>query len=45
MTRRIFLTAAPARAVMDKKALIAMSGGVDPSATFLTKQAGYVLNL
>ena len=30
---------------MDKKALIAMSGGVDPSAAFLTKQAGYVLNL
>ena len=45
MTRRIFLTAAPARAVMGRKVLIAMSGGVDPSAAFLTKQAGYVLNL
>ena len=42
MTRRTSLTAAPAKAVMGKKALIAMSGGVGFfRSPLLTKQAGY----
>ena len=42
MTRRTSLTAAPAKAVMGKKALIAMSGGaVSSVAVFLIKQVGY----
>ena len=42
MTRRISLTAVPAKAVMNRKALIAMSGGaVSSVAAFLIKQVGY----
>ena len=42
MTRRTSLTAVPAKAVMNRKALIAMSGGaVSSVAAFLIKQVGY----